>query len=64
MYGGILIFGGLQEVLEGIASFEVYLYPMFTANVFKALTKPSNARHYHVDVVPFAVLEVFHFPLI
>ena len=37
---GVLNFGGHHEALDGIASFEMHLYPIFTANVLKALTKP------------------------
>ena len=52
----VLILEGHQEVLDGIASFEVYLYPIFVENVFKALTKPFSLRHYHVDFVSFVVV--------
>ena len=55
---GILIFGGLQEVLDGIASFEIYLYPIFTSNVLKALTKPFSVRHFYVYFVSFVFVRI------
>ena len=48
----ILIFWGNQEVLDGVAFSEMYLCPVFTANVLRILTETSSVRHYHVYVVP------------
>ena len=45
---GVLTFGSPQGILDWIASFEVYLYPMSVANVIKA--QPYSVRHCHVDV--------------
>ena len=47
---GALIFGHHQEVIDGVASFVVYLYPIFTPNVLKSLTMSFSVRHSHVDV--------------
>ena len=52
---GVLILGCHQKVLDGIASFKMYLYPCY-CNVLKALTKPFGVRHYHVYVVTFVVV--------
>ena len=49
--GLLLIPRGHQEDLDGIASFELYLYPMFTANILKPFIKPFNVRHQNVNVV-------------
>ena len=54
----VLIFVGHQEVLDGFASFEVYLYPMFTSNVLQVLTRPFPVRYHHVDV-DFFVVAIF-----
>ena len=55
---GVLIFGGHYELLDCIASDEVYLYPIFNANVLKVLTKSFSVRHYNVDVATFVVVVV------
>ena len=52
-FDGVLIFGSYQEFLDGIASFEIYLYSMFTADILKVLTKLLNVRCYHVDINSF-----------
>ena len=46
---------GHKYALDGIAFFEIYLYPMFSINGLKALTKSSGVGHYHVYVVTFVV---------
>ena len=53
LYDYILIFVGHKGGFDGIATFEVYMYPMFTADDLKELTRPFCKRHYHVDVVFF-----------
>ena len=45
----------IQEVLDGMASFEVYFYPVLTANSLKAFTNPFSVRHYDVNVGFFIV---------
>ena len=50
LYDGGLVLGGHQEVLDGIASFEVYLYTMLAANVLETFTEPSSVRYHHVNV--------------
>ena len=56
MCDGVLILEDHQKVLDGGASFAIYLYPMFTSDVLKTPTKSSSVRHYHVNVVVFVVL--------
>ena len=40
----VFILGGHQEDLDCIASFEVYLYPLFAPHVLKAFTKHFSVR--------------------
>ena len=44
--------------MDSIASCEVYLYSMFTANVLKALPKLFNVRNYHEDVAFFVAVSL------
>ena len=53
---GVLIFCSNLEVLNGAASFEMYLYPMFTGNVFKNPTESSSVWYYYIRVVIFIVV--------
>ena len=51
-----LSLGDQQEVLDGIVSFEVYLYTKLTANILEAFTQPFSVRYYHVDVIFLIVI--------
>ena len=55
----ILVFGGHQEVLYGVASFKVDLHPMPVAHFLQALTQPSLIRYHHVWFLVVAVLTSF-----
>ena len=54
--GSVFIHWDHQEIPDGIVSFEIYLYPMLTANFLKAITGLFRVRHYHVNVVFFIVI--------
>ena len=47
---GIFVLWVDQEVSDDIASHELHLYAMFSADVLTALTQPPGVRHYYVDV--------------
>ena len=51
MQDGISIFGAYQEVLDGVASFEKHFYPMFSADIFAALTHALDVRDNYMGLV-------------
>ena len=53
---GALVFGGHLDILDGIFSFEMYLYPTFTTHVLEIITAYSCVKQYHVFVVTFVVV--------
>ena len=50
-----------QEVLDGSASFTMYLHPKFSANVFDALTEPSIVRYHHTGSLDDVTISVVCF---
>ena len=48
---GIFVLWSHKEVLDGHASFEVYLYPTFAACLLDALTQPFGIRNHHVWIL-------------
>ena len=62
---GISIFGVYQEVLDGVASFEKYFYPMFSADVFAALTHALDVWDNYVGLaITASFVGVIDCPLI
>ena len=50
---GVSVLQGHQEVPEGSASFEVYLYTMFLTNVLDNFPEPFSVWYYHACAVFF-----------
>ena len=52
----VFILGGQQDPLDSIASYEIYLCPMFAAYVLEVVTKPFCVTHYHINDVFLIVI--------
>ena len=48
LFDQVFIFGSHQDAFDIIASFTVNLYPMSSAYIFQAPTKPFNIWNHHV----------------
>ena len=48
LFDGVFISGSHQEAFDGITSFTIHLYPMSSAYISQALTKPFNIWNHHV----------------
>ena len=46
----VFILGDHQGFFDDIASFEMYLFPMFTANVLKVFTETFSVRHNQIVI--------------
>ena len=65
LHNGISVFGVYQEVLDGVASFEIHFHPMFYADGFAALIHALDVWDNYVGLVVTACLVcVFDYPLI
>ena len=61
----IFVFGVHQEVLDGMASFEIHFNPIFSADVFAALTHALDIWDYYVRLVVAGLSYLcFNYPLI
>ena len=52
---GSLSLGAIQEVFDGITSFEVHLYSIFLAGSFEVFTQPFVIWHHYVVLVLVAI---------